>query len=309
MAILWVREALESGRGEGSFESGSSYTRVFDVLSDSYDDNAITVVNADDGNIAIPGPFEYFTKGNDTDYGSVVTRRSAERDSQYPLLWHVTVEYTVVRSADGEPLPGGTFDITYQLPTVRIWGIPIAEVMRKDVDDKPIENSAHVPFNPLPEDVRYITAIEVTSWLRAYDMDLWAPYADSVNTDIIWGRDPGTLLMVGPPHGTRKVDGIGTYWEIRLEIHWDERGWDLELEDRGRAKLVNSSGGEPTSPSVAAGTAPITDIAGIPVDEDVPLNGQGQPLAFGEDRVYLPFTVKESKSWAVLGLPDINIIW
>lgn len=309
MAIVWVHEAQESGRGEGSYESGSSYTRVFDVLTNSYDDNAITVANANDGSLAIPQAFAYFTKGNDTDYGSVVTRRSAERDDQYPLLWHVTVEYTVVRSTDGEPLPGGTFDITYQLPNVRIWGIPITEVMRKDVNGNPIQNSAGVPFKPLPEDIRYITAIEVTSWVRNYNVDFWAPYADSVNADTIWSRAPGTLLMVGPPNGNRKVDGIGTYWEVRVEVHWDKNGWAKEYEDRGRAKLVNDFGTEPSPSDPAAGTAPITDIAGIPVDEDVPLNGQGQPLAFGQPRVYLPFTIKESRAWAPLNLPPLNILW
>ena len=309
MAIVWVHEAQESGRGEGSYESGSSYTRVFDVLTDSYDDNAITVANADDGSIAIPEAFAYFTKGNDTDYGSVVTRRSAERDDQYPLLWHVTVEYTVVRSTDGEPLPGGTFDVTYQLPNIRIWGIPVVEIVRKDVNGNPVENSAGVPFNPLPEDVVYHKAIEITSWVRVYNMDFWSLYEDTTNADYVWGRAPGTLLMVGPPNATRKVDGIGTYWEVRLEIHWNPKGWDKEYLDQGRVKLVNEFGTEPSPSDPAAGVAPITDMSGLPMDQDVPLDGNGQPLAQGAERVYRTFTLKEARAWAPIGLPALNIIW
>lgn len=308
MAIVWVREALASGTGEGSFESGNTYTRMFDVLTDSYDDNAITVASASAGGVAIPTPFSYFSKGNDYDYGSVVTRIRPDRDERFPLLWHVTVEYTVIRPSSGDALPAGTFDITYQLPNIRIWGIPVLEVINKDVNGKPVQNSAGERLKPLPEDVRYITAIEITSWMRAYNADYWAQYANSVNADTIWGRKPKTLLMIGPPNGTRKVDRIGTYWEVRLEIHWDERGWDKEYEDRGRVRLARPDGSVPTSPSVASGTVPITGLAGE-VDEAVPLDGQGQPLAFGLPLVYLKFTLKESRAWAPLNLPPLNITW
>lgn len=309
MAITWVREALASGAGEGSLDSGNRYRRVFDVLSDSYNDNALTVSTASAGGVSIPSPLDYFSKGNDTDYGSVVTRITPERDDRYPLLWHVTVEYTVIRPSTGDALPGGTFDITYALPDIRIWGIPVMEVVSEDVNGNPVQNSAGAPFNPRPEDVRYIKAVEVTSWIRAYNMDFWSGYEDTVNADRIWGRDPKTLLMAGPPNATRKVDGIGTYWEVRLEIHWDPRGWDREFEDRGRVKLVNSFGTEPSPSDPAVGVAPLSDQAGYPADEDVPLDGHGQPLAFGLPRVFRTFTIKQSKAWAPLNLPALDVTW
>jgi len=312
MAIVSVTEALPSGSGVAEHDSGNQYLRVFDVLTDSYDDNAITVANAADPatSLSVPQPYSYFTKGNDTDYGSIVTRIIPERDARYPLLWHVRVEYTVLRAnTDTGQWPTGSVDITYRLPSVRIWGIPVVEVLDRDINDEPIVNSAGDPYQPRPEDVRYIKAIEVISWIRDYDMDFWGGYEDTVNSDEIWGREPGTLLMVGPPNGTRKVDWVGTYWEVRSEIHWDEDGWKKSIPDMGKNKLVNAAGGVPSSPSVAAGKEPITDKSGQRVLDNVPLDGSGQPLLHGLPWVVKDWTVKASKAWGPLNLPSINMRW
>jgi len=313
MAIVWVHENLMSGGGEGSLEGGNKYVRIFDVLSDSVDDNALTIASADDGNLAIPEPLAYFVKGNDTDYGSVVTGIQPERDLEYYLLWHVTVTYTVVRRDGGGNFPAGLlqWDITYQFPDIRVWGVPVVEVITKDINDAPIENSAEQPFSPRPEDIRYIKAFEVTSWVRTYDMALWEPFEDSTNATTIWNCAANTLLMVGPPGGPRKFDNIGTYWEMRVEFHYDPRGWELELEDRGRAKLVDASGLVPTSGSAGApvGTVPIEDRAGLRVIDDVPLDGTGQPLAHGLPRVWRQYTVKKPKNWAAMNLPALNFTW
>jgi len=313
MAIVWVHEALASGKGSGQHDSGNTYERVFDVKSDSYDDNAYTIANAIDPNtsLAIPSPYSYFQKGNDTDYGSIVTKITPERDSRYPLLWHVRVEYSVLRAdtSNGQ-WPGGTLDITFRLPDIRIWKLPVEEIIEYDViTGDPVANSAGDRFDPLPTDTRYRKAIEITFWARTYDLDDWDDYEDSTNADIIWGRDPGTLLMAGPPSGVRKVDNTGTYWENRLEIHYDPKGWKRSYYDRGRRKLVTDDLSPPSASTPATGKAPITDNTGGRVGDDVPLNGGGQPLAEGQDLVTLAFTFKESQPWAPLGLPELNITW
>lgn len=310
MAIIWVHEALASGSGYGDSESGRNYTRIFDVLTDSFDDNALTVSAADDGTLAIPSAYSYFAKGNDTDYGSVVTRIAPERDQQYPLLWHVRVEYTVLRpnTSDGT-WPGGTIDVTGLLPSIRIWGIPVTEVLREDVNGNAIVNSAGQPYNPLPEDIYYLKAIEVQTHLRSYNLDYWTAYEDSTNADTIWGRAPGTLLMVGPPNGTRKIDRYGTYWEVRLEIHWNKKGWKKRVPDMGKVKTVSENGEPPTTSTPAVGVMPITDKAGRPVTDDVPLDGNGQPLAHGQPWVFHQWTIKSPMAWAPLNLPALNILW
>lgn len=308
MAIVWVHEALASGSGVGEHGSGGSYVRVFDVLSDSYDDNAITVAAANDGTTAIPAAYSYFHKGNDTDYQSVVTRIAPERDARYPLLWHVRVEYTVFSTSSGN-LPGGTIAITSRLPDIRIWGIPVSEVIHQDVNGLPIANSAGQRFNPLPEDVYYLKAFEIAWPSRSYDLDFWTAYEDSVNADRVWGRNPGSLLMVGPPSATRKVDSVGTYWEMKAEIHWNKKGWVKQYIDMGKVKLVASDGSAPSANNPATGVMPITDQAGLRVGDDVPLDGAGQPLAAGQPWVIRYFTVKSLVAWAPLNLPALNITW
>jgi hypothetical protein len=310
VSILWVHEALSSGSGVGEHDGGNSYTRVFDVLTDDFDDNAITVSAATDPStgLAIPSPYDYFDKGNDTDYQSVVTRISPERDARYALLWHVTVEYTVIaaNTSDGK-WPSGVLNIIYRLPEIRIWGIAIAELMEKDINGNPIANSAGMPFDPPPEDVRYIKAIEITTWIRTYNLAAWAPYEDSTNATSVWGCDPETVLMVGPPSGTRKVDRVGTYYEIKAEFHWDPKGWDIEREDRGRVQLANDHGTAPSPSDPATGTVPITDNAGIAVNEEVPLDGNGRKLVFGQARVYKKYTIKGPADWTALSLPSLNV--
>jgi len=314
MAIVSVKEALASGSGSGDHDSGNQFLRIFDVLTDSYDDNALTVANATDPStsLAIPSPFTHFAKGNDTDYGSIVTRIIPDRDARYPLLWHVRVEYTVWRAnTDSGQWPTGTVDITYRLPNIRIWGIPVVEVIERDINDDPIVNSAGEFYIPRPEDVYYRKAIEVTSWVREYDMDFWATYEDTTNADEIWDQEPGTLLMVGPPNGTRQVDEIGTYWELRTEIHWDPNGWKRSIADTGKNKTVDAQGNAPSggTAGAAVGVKPIEDANYNRVIDPVPLDGNGQPLAHGQPWVFTEWTVKDAEPWAPLELPDINIQW
>lgn len=312
MAIVWVHEALPSGSGSADHETGNTHVRVFDVLTDSYDDNDITVAYAVDPTtgLTIPAPYSYYQKGNDTDYGSVVTKIVPERDDEWPKLWHVRVTYTVVRAntSNGQ-WPAGTLDITFRLPNIRIWGIPTTEVLKEDIHGNPVLNSAGQLYQPRPEDIYYIKAIEITSWIRTYDLDDWEPYEDSTNAVKLWGRDPGTLLMVGPPSGTRKVDSIGTYWEIRGEFHYNKNGWKKRVPDMGTVKLVNANGTQPSASDPASGTMPITDQAGLRVSEDVPLDGNGQPLAHGQPWVIKEWEVKKPADWTALNMPELNIVW
>lgn len=310
MAILWVHEALSSGSGSGEHDSGNRYTRVFDVLSDSYADNAYTIANADDGTLAIPAPYTHFAKGNDTDYTSIVTRITPERDDRYPLLWHVRVEYTVLRGTgpSGE-WPAGTTDETGRLPDIRIWGIPVAEIVARDINDTPIANSAGDQYTPLPEDIYYIKAFEISFPLRTYDLDWWEKYEDSVNADMIWGREPGTLLMAGPPSGNRKVNEVGTYYEVRIEIQYNRKGWKKRIPDMGKHRLVTAAGGTPSTNTPAAGRMPITDQAGRPVMDDVPLDGHGQPLGLNQAWVIKEWAVKIPMAWGPLNLPALNVTW
>lgn len=309
MAIIWVHEALASGSGVGEHDSGGTYVRVFDVLTDSYNDNAITVAAANDGTLAIPAAYSYFSKGNDTDYNSVCTKIAPERDDRFPLLWHVRVEYTVLKTEGTSGLPAGTIDITYRLPDIRIWGIPVTEVVSQDIYGNWICNSAGDKYTPLPEDIFYIKAFEISYAIRTYNLDFWAAYEDTVNADTIWGRGFGTLLMVGPPSGTRKIDKVGTYWEIRLEIHYNPKGWTKRILDAGKNRLVTAAGGTPSTGTPATGRMPITDQAGKPVTDDVPLDGNGQPLGLNQPWVVKGWYIKQPVSWASLGLPTINVLW
>jgi len=312
VAIVFVHEALVSGEGEATHDSGNKYVRVFDVLTDSYDDNAITVANAVDPetSLAIPAPYSYFTKGNDTDYGSIVTRIRPERSRRLPKLWHVTVEYTVIRpnTSNGQwPVGTVTFDVTLRLPGIRIWGIPVAEVLNEDINGDPVVNSAGQLYQPRPEDIYYRKAVEITWWCRTYDFDDWDTYEDSTNNAVVWGCAAGTLLMQGPPNGVRNVDTIGTYYEMRTEIHYDKKGWKKRIPDMGRKKLVNANLTPPSPSDPATGVMPIDDEAGLPVTEDVPLDGNGQPLALGQPWVIDEVAVKAEVDWAGLGLPALNI--
>lgn len=312
--IVWVHEALASGSGVAEHDSGNSYSRVFDVLTDTYDDNAATVANATDpsSGLSIPAPYSYFSKGNDADYNSIVTRIVPDRDTRMPLLWHVRVEYTVLRAntSDGQ-WPAGTitFDTTPTLPAIRTWPIAVLEAVNQDINGKLITNSAGQKVTPTPEDVRYLTAIEIQWRIRTYNFDDWEPFADSTNAAPVWGRDPGTLLMIGLPSATRKVDQIGTYWEIRCEFHWDKRGWGIKVEDNGKRRLATDSGAPPSASEPATGLVDILDNHGKPIEEDWPLDGKGQPLELGKSVVWLDYVVKEPRDWTPLNLPTLNITW
>ncbi len=314
MSIIWVHEALDSGGGRWEHQAGNRYVRTFDVLTDSFDDNELTVETAVDPNtgLGIPARFSYFEKGNDADYGAVAVRIVPERSKRYAKLWHVSVEYEWMRAnTSSGQWPAGTIDVTARVPSVRVRGIPIKEVLYSDINGDAIANSASQPFNPRPEGVRYILAIEVTSWIRKYELAAWASYGDTTNAGAVWGFAPETVLMVGAPHAVRKVDQIGTYYELRAEFHWNSRGWKLQLEDRGTVRLVDAQGNTPTSGSAgqAVGSAPIHNEDGTRVERDVWLDGNGQKLPLGQPRVWMWYTVKEPKNWSALMLPELNVVW
>lgn len=305
MGIVWVHEALSSGGGVGTHDAGNRYTRVFDVLSDEYDDNAITIASAVDPStsLAIPAPYSYFAKGHDADYGAIVTEIAPERDQRHPLLWHVRVEYTVIRpnTLDGQ-WPAGTITdyINLILPDIRIWSIPVMELIDRDVNDNPLVNKAGDPFEPRPEDVRYITAIEVKWYNRTYDMNFWETYADSTNAATVWGREPNTLLMIGMPAGNRKVDRNGTYYEIKGEFHWNKKGWKRTFLNAGRNELAPIN-------TIDYKKIPICDDAGVPVRQPWPLDNAGAKLPTSAEVIWLEFTVKEPRDWGPLNLPPLNV--
>ena len=312
MAIVWVREDPESGGGDADIE-GRSYERIFLVLTDTVADGPKTVSEAVDpvSGLAVPGAFTVFAKGNETDYGAVCTKQRCQRNRQNPKLWRVTCTFTMLRSESGT-WPGGSIDLTFALPGVRMWWVGYQEAIDKDIHGAPIVNSAGQPFKPREEVTRYRLAIEVTRAVRSYSPATWAAYGGAVNADSAWGMPPGTLLMVAPPGGNRRVDQIGTYYEIRMEIHVNPDGWKRERLDQGTHRLATADGGIPSHSTPAAGVGWITDATGAPVAHDVLLDGAGLPLEItnpGGSPVTLEFEVYHPMPFAPLNLPSLNIAW
>jgi len=310
---MGVTERLPSGEGRRIYPDGATYTRVFSVLTSTYAANAATVSTASLGGLAIPAKYTVFAKGNDGDSGSVVTDVDAKRDRGNPLLWHITVTYTPMRPdvtfvAEGEDggEPAVIADITDALSRVRIWWVPFTKLMERDVTGKLIANAAGQAFKPVFEETEYRFAVEISRYERTYNSAWFEKFKNKVNSTKYWGAEPKTLLMIGGPGGTRMFDEIGTYYDIRYQIHYSPEGWDLERINKGMYKRH-----VPKYESISKERLiRCTDGAGAPVTEDVLLDETGyKQLDQDADPIILTFEIKETADFADLRLPQLNITW
>lgn len=260
MAIVSVTEDLPSGPGTFSLEE-RGYTRNFNVLTDSFDDNAITVIN----HVDLPSFYEIFDKGNDTDPQAVVTAIDPQRDSVNPLLWRILYTYSVLRPDDGGGAPPGELTIEGTLPAFsiseRYEDRPRLTALQRytvDVDPVPpllttkpgtmvnLRNFAKDLYQDQPYYRETIRVITCRRYFRRYADLLAADIGteDRINLTAWWGIPSGQLKCLGMPGGVRMADNFGTYWETDMVFEWKRDGWWEEFAEVGFQELYDDAGTE-----------------------------------------------------------------
>jgi hypothetical protein len=226
-----------------------------------------------------------------------------------PLKWHPEIEV-------------GFTQISEPAYFARFHGFSPPGIVNKFLRpglNRPIVNSAMIPYDPTIETEVHIKVVRITVNL---DRPPWAMYdrfqGTLNNAAKVFARpDLGFTLNIRPFCG--KMAGFGAsfaiengqpFWRETKEIHIHPRSWIRQILDRGmnpRADVGDSdgSGGTVSTDTIAAAGGArhrvLKDLDGFPITEPVLFNGDGQPLEVLSKPVYLLYTPEPDDDWA--GIP------
>lgn len=295
MAVKKVIEIHEQRNGTVTLQGDGlvkkSYTRVFLVETDlATDDAAIVLASAD-----LPKETDVYPSDDDT----VCKSRDAQPMAQQPMAWTVVVHY------DNDPWINACSNPLYCPPKYSYSWQKTKEILEKDLDDKPVVNSANCPL--ILERDRSIPLIQI-EWasINLDETDL-EKYQDSLNSEAWHGHAIGCVKVEGLTAKQAQDAKFGQYYQKTLTLAINDQGWQKKLLDAGKYELLN---GEILSekPDLAGGVPPVVElqpprleairVRGQPVSEPYPLNGSGRILQIGANPVYLSF--KTYKQTAVI---------
>jgi len=297
MAIVWVRRDVKSWSGTETTTT-DTFKRDYLVLTDDIDDGPETVLAADD----LPALYTAYSDGNDSNANTVITNREPRRDTNAPLLWHVSITYTVLVDESGE---GGAGDIESVLPQIRMWFVNYTTPTQKDKNGDPIDNSAGELFDPAVQMDDCHLAIEIVRNELTPPFQKAQQFQNCLNKDAVWGVQPGLLKMMNIG-GTRKIQRNVIYWEVKYEVHYKKDGWEAELLDQGFLRNAGANGEPISQAEDKQGTVWMLDKRGLPCAKPQLLDGAGNKLeGAAAVPVFLAFDLYPSEAFAPLQLPNI----
>lgn len=182
-----------------------------------------------------------------------------------------------------------------------------------------ITNSAFVQFQPIPmkDDVREV--IRITRSLAEWPDAVAAAVRKSVNSKLILVDKPWVLYRsIWQKHTVRCESMTGSfqqannvrYWDVTCTFSRDRDGWREFYLDRGVHAAFG--GGLPdengtivsmTDARLKDGAPPVRrllDANGVPVTEEVRLDGNGQPLKLDQPDVFLEYSKYDEDDWLKL---------
>jgi hypothetical protein len=204
----------------------------------------------------------------------------------------------IYRGGLGPNVPGG--------PTPGIDGRQEGQVMVPS-------NSAGVPFDPPLMVNTAIRVVRIGSWVPNFNGAAATEWMNVVNSQAFllampwcvfadrWGQYKAKIEQIGGEFQLRNKKLI---WHKVTEIHIHPRGWRVEVADRGRHQLArggdyDTQGGTwvrdplPGQPQVKR----IQDRVGQPINEDILLDGRGQPLRVGASTNWITYQIYDEKAF------------
>ena len=225
-----------------------------------------------------------------------------------PILFEVLVHYTSADIEDNQNRPIAPWD---EKPAIR-WGTVVSnEKIDKDINGKPILNSAkQSPDPPITEDF-YDTTLTISENKKTFDDTTAANFKNKVNSNTFFGKPAGSVLCTDYAceeawFGKEKYYKITKEFRIRMPELPGVKGWTRRILDEGFMVLDGSD-----DKNVKLGAADkskriidnVTDKN--PVSEPQLLDGKGQllpPSAAGTPQkgVYLTYETKKAVSFSSL---------
>lgn len=285
---------------EGSIQDGkASFTRRFQVQTDSYSDGPMTVLQA----LGLPYINSVFTFGNEGHYArcqSVAPTRLAPNS----LYWEVEASYETQDPSKPEQREGQHESPLIELPDISTsferFDKVIYSVYNTSTEEiEPCKASNGQIFDPPPtkDESRLVLTISRNEPLTAQWLPLSVIFQDAVNEDTFWGSAPGTAKVssITAQRMTKPLQsGLPfAYLKTTYVIHFRNEGWDLQLLNHGDYYITS---GENVKKIMFQGEQG-QPIKGL-------LDENGDRLEDGADPEFLTFRVYKRLPFALMNLPS-----
>lgn len=314
MAVIRVDEAARSGHMVVDEEGLRTFNRVFLVWTDTLMGPLDMLAQATDAEhehlgVKLPARFDSysFTPDNgdeETDANAVVQNHSPVRHPKDRRLWTVGVEYlTLPGWSAGE----GEVSIERMFPEIRFGHQIREEQLDVDAAGNAIVNSAGTPYaadSPVRRGERPILTVDIQLNRLSYDPGVALGMLRKLNNAVLWGgvQIHHAKLMGWDAH--RAVHTTETestlYWAHNIIVHMDPRSFVVKAIDEGWKKKKVPFNRDTDPPEDA--TLAIYEGSGGHERTMPLLDGNGQPLAPGQDPVFNDFR-REKEANFQSGLP------
>lgn len=302
MAVIEVNEMDDD---EGSWEKDKrDFVRKFQVLCDRREDAAAVIFPHPD----LPQYLDPYYRDEFENWTSSLCRAAkakrmdnkgrAIEDGGAGWLWEITYNY----SSKGEDDKGEENPLLKPVK-IKVRTNRFEKPIEVDLEDVMILNSATMPFDPpvTKDDAR--PTVTIMRNVPYFDLQILEDYKNATNEDAFLGRpqyfwkvsDLSADMAWWDDHGI-----LVQYWEVEMEIEGNPDLWEpVSILDRGRYEFGSDSP-DPTAPQKLVPIRAGEDNR--PIQDPVPLNGNGGRLPSDGDPVFLDFSFYPPQSFGALGL-------
>lgn len=288
MAVVSVDEVVGQRHGTLSKDYNREYTRFYQVITNSVDDNAATVLammtagGGGSGSGTLPALADAFPGDSNALLQDVDPQSQEGEDTQ--LLWLVSCKYSTKDNFPTDPDPT-------LIPAKISWeSRDYREGVATDLDGDQVATSAYEPFDPQAEKfVGYLVAsVELNvSSDRSLTM---GDHLFKVNSATWRGRAAKRCQIVSYSTSEQDANGV-TYWKEQWKVEVKKTA-DADYEYFLDAGFVELVGGDPVQ---------ITDAQGQPRTKPALLDGSGGVNAVGAAPTFIGYRFYDSVDFATLG--------
>jgi len=296
MAVISVKEELERSEAEFSTTDATA-VRIFTVEFNTADEPQVRPQLACAA-AGVPLIWDLHP------YNPWLYCQSKRAFSRGPFLFEVVASYTLRSYRANEARPGTTpFHSPFDEPWEIEW-FPVVsnEPVDRDMDGKPITNSAGQSFDPPITKECYDLGLRIVRNQPSYNKVQAADYLGAVNSDYFYDYRP--YLVKCTNYSSRTMYSAITYYRVTYEFHirlmadpitGDYHGWARRVMDEGLLYKTTVEG------KTVYKKIKTEDSEDMP--QPVRLNGSGGVIPAGNrDAHFLYFAICKTRPFSALGL-------
>jgi len=290
-------EGSRSGRWE--LNSGRSYQRKLQVITDDVNDGPATVmaqVGAQYGDIYNPG---YGTEGDRYCYCHSVDCDPVGDDG---LQWEITLGFGWY---DPNNAGGGPSQNPLAMPIEVSWGLRDHElVLDTDQAGNAVLNTAGDPYDPpvVIDDPRLVMTVVRNE--PAFNIGWVVAYRNAVNSDAFAGFPPLTCKVLNISSRSQWHQDAGWYYQATYEFEFLTASIDYDTQTGYRRRVVSQGF---RAISVVTGKPYHITLKGVPVNSPMLLDKNGYLLGLNEPPYWQVFQAYPELPFAVFGFDPAAI--